>query len=419
MNVVRFLRRPLPLLLLGLSGCASQTVDDASPGERPEASTDEAGLWQMLERDEYKLRTSAEVVRDAELQGYLESVLCRVAPDYCADIRLYVLPSGSMNAAMTPNGMMLVYTGLLVRLENEAQLAAVLGHEVAHYVKRHTLQRWRDMRARTATLQTAAAVVAASVGVAGARVSSAAARGDYGGAVHRAARAARLYDVGTALLLSLEASAIIGHLAYSRAHEMESDEVGISWMAAAGYDPDSAAQIWDYAQVEAEVAGKWTPTLLRSHPRSKDRERHARTQAATIPTKTSRWIGRDDTYLSRIAPFRNDWLHIARQGLDSDVLAVLLERQRHIGAQEGLVSFHEGSMYRNRGEGGDEKRALESFKAAIRQDGCPPEAYRELGLAQWAAQRHADAKQAFEDYLAAAPNAPDAAMVASYIVELQ
>ncbi|MDE0443038.1 MAG: M48 family metallopeptidase [Gammaproteobacteria bacterium] len=141
-------------LFLGLSACASQPVDDASPGERPATDTDEAGLWQMLERDEYKLQTSTGVVRDPALQAYLESVLCRVVRDHCADIRLYVLPGGGMNAAMAPNGMMLVFTGLLVRLENEAQLAAVLGHEAAHYVKRHTLQRWRDLRARTATLHT-------------------------------------------------------------------------------------------------------------------------------------------------------------------------------------------------------------------------------------------------------------------------
>ena len=404
-------------LLLGLSACASQPVDDASPGERPAADTDEAGLWQMLERDEYKLQTSTGVVRDPTLQAYLESVLCRVVPDHCADIRVYVLPGGGMNAAMTPNGMMLVFTGLLVRLENEGQLAAVLGHEAAHYVKRHTLQRWRDMRARTATLQTVATVVAAGLGAAQVSAESAAAKGNYARAVHRAGQAARLYDVGTALLLSLEISTMLGHLAYGREQEMESDELGISWMASAGYDPDAASEIWDYANLEAQAADRWVPPLLLTHPRPAVREVRARSQAATLSAGTSRRLGRD-AYLSQVAPFRNDWLHLARLGLEVDVLATLLERQRHIGVPEGLVAFHEGSMYRSRGEEGDGERALASFQVATQHAGCPPEAFRELGLARWDADRLAEAKRAFEDYLAAAPAAPDAAMVAAYIARL-
>ena len=404
-------------LFLGLSACASQPVDDASPGERPATDTDEAGLWQMLERDEYKLQTSTGVVRDPALQAYLESVLCRVVRDHCADIRLYVLPGGGMNAAMAPNGMMLVFTGLLVRLENEAQLAAVLGHEAAHYVKRHTLQRWRDLRARTATLQTVATVVAAGLGVARVGAESAAAQGTYDRAVHRAAQVARIHDVGTALIYSLEISTMLGHLAYGREQEMESDELGISWMASAGYDPDAASEIWDYAHLEAQAADRWVPPLLLTHPQPAVREDRARAQATALSAGTSRSLGRD-AYLWQIAPFRNDWLHLARSGLEVDVLATLLERQRQIGVPEGLVAFHEGSMYRGRGGEGDGERALASFEVATQQAGCPPEAFRELGLAQWDADRHAEAKRAFDDYLAVAPAAPDAAMVAAYIARL-
>ena len=63
-----------PLLLL-LAACASAPVDDVQPGDRPGLETDEAGLWQMVERDEFRLRTSREVIRAPGLQSYLESVL--------------------------------------------------------------------------------------------------------------------------------------------------------------------------------------------------------------------------------------------------------------------------------------------------------------------------------------------------------
>ena len=50
---------------------------------------------------------------------------------------------------MAPNGMMVVWTGLLLRAQNEAQLAAVIGHEAGHYIKRHSLKTWLDAKART------------------------------------------------------------------------------------------------------------------------------------------------------------------------------------------------------------------------------------------------------------------------------
>src|SRR3546814_16579073 len=52
------------------------------------------------------------------------------------------------NASMAPNGMMTVWSGLLLRVNDEAQLAAILGHEMGHYMQRHTLARMRDMRSK-------------------------------------------------------------------------------------------------------------------------------------------------------------------------------------------------------------------------------------------------------------------------------
>ena len=48
---------------------------------------------------------------------------------------------------MAPNGMMQVWSGLLLRVENEAQLASILGHEMGHYVERHSLERWEQAKA--------------------------------------------------------------------------------------------------------------------------------------------------------------------------------------------------------------------------------------------------------------------------------
>lgn len=64
---------------------------------------------------------------------------------------------------MAPNGMMSVYTGLLLRTQNEAQLAAVLGHEIGHYLARHSLQRFEVEQAT----MTATGILGMGLGAAG------------------------------------------------------------------------------------------------------------------------------------------------------------------------------------------------------------------------------------------------------------
>lgn len=401
----------LPLLL---AGCVSQPVDDAQQRHRPAHDTDEAGLWQMLEREEYKLHTSTAVIRDEALQDYLESVLCRVAPAYCGDIRLYVLRSPHFDAAMAPNGMLLVFSGLLVRLENEAQVAAILGHEVGHYAKRHSLEQWRRLRVRLAAMETASTVMSAGADLAIAVGTAARGSATAGRVLRNAARAQM------ALHYSFVLATFVEQLAYSREQEREADEYGVSQMVAAGYNPGATAAVWDHlVQVEVLTEPR-PPRFLRSHPLPEDRKQRALSQAAknraTVPQ-----TGRDyrDRFLAHMAPFRDSWLRVARQGLDPDLQALLMARQRQIGAPEGLVSFHEASMYRVRNGKGDAARAMEALSRAVRSDGCPAEAFRDYGFALWDDMRTAEARRAFEDYLAAAPGAGDRAMVASYVAELQ
>ena len=69
---------------------------------------------------------------------------------------------------MAPNGVMMVWTGSLLRMRNEAQLALVLGHEFGHYRERHTLQQWRKLKRTRAFLGTFGVLASgAGVGMAG------------------------------------------------------------------------------------------------------------------------------------------------------------------------------------------------------------------------------------------------------------
>src|SRR5262249_45773957 len=137
------------------AGCAatqgtSPSPLDLAPGQRPSPGSDEVGLWMQVERAEEALHTSGRVVTDPALTSYVRGVVCRVAGPLCQDIRVYVLQSPGFNASMAPNGATQVWTGLLLRAENEAQLAYVVAHELGHYIRRHSIQQWRTLRNTTA-----------------------------------------------------------------------------------------------------------------------------------------------------------------------------------------------------------------------------------------------------------------------------
>ena len=141
---------------------------------------------------------------------------------------------------MMAKGTMQVWTGLLLRVQNEAQLAAVLGHELTHYLRRHTLQRWRDIRAKTDALiffQLATAV--AGVGI-----------------------------VGTVATL-----ATIGSIkAFSRDMEREADSLGFEIMTKAGYDPREMPKIWEMMIAESFITSRASSTACAARKRKRDRK---------------------------------------------------------------------------------------------------------------------------------------------------
>lgn len=111
---------------------------------------DEIGFWRENDEHERILATSPLVIRDERLNEYLGQVLCRtVGHDRCEAVRIYVVRDPIFNASMTPNGTMRVYSGLLMRVRNEAELAAVLGHEFGHFEKRHSLNKFKQRRTGT------------------------------------------------------------------------------------------------------------------------------------------------------------------------------------------------------------------------------------------------------------------------------
>jgi beta-barrel assembly-enhancing protease len=139
------------------AGCAAlaafaQETKWAMPARfaRPDPASDEGGLWSMMDRHEARLRRSPFALRAEKLQAYVQGIACRLAGEHCPDMRVHLVRTPLFNASMAPNGMMQVWSGLPLRVDNEAQLAAVLGHEIGHYLQRHSVERLRDAKSRSA-----------------------------------------------------------------------------------------------------------------------------------------------------------------------------------------------------------------------------------------------------------------------------
>jgi metalloendopeptidase OMA1, mitochondrial len=182
--------------------------------------------------------------QDAALNEYVKRVAFRViqgAPDMGFKYEVVVLESDKVNAFCLPGGKIAVYTGILPYCENEAGLATVLGHEIAHATRRHGGQRMTQ------------GTVVNVVGVLGSELLKQAGAGELTQTV-----AQNAYGYGSQIGILLP---------YGRSHETEADFYGLRYMARAGYDPSEAPKFWK----RFSVMKSNTPTFLSTHPASEER----------------------------------------------------------------------------------------------------------------------------------------------------
>jgi len=105
----------------------------------PTGVPDEGALRPAMSPIERDLQSSPLLVRDPALNDYMHGVACKVAMDECSRLRLYIVEQPWFNATMAPDGMVIVWTGALLRMRDEAELAFVLGHEAGHFRAHHVI----------------------------------------------------------------------------------------------------------------------------------------------------------------------------------------------------------------------------------------------------------------------------------------
>jgi predicted Zn-dependent protease len=193
-----------------------------------------------------KMKKEVPISKDAAGNALLQKVgqrIAAVAPLAGAQWEFVLFDSKEVNAFCLPGGKVGVYTGILPITKDEAGLATVIGHEVAHAVARHGGERISVAMG----LQTLGAVVDAST--ANTKYHSYAAAG---------------YGLGSQLGAALP---------HNRMQESEADRMGLLYMARAGFNPEAAVGFWQrFADFNNQQGGN-TPWFLRTHPLDETRIR--------------------------------------------------------------------------------------------------------------------------------------------------
>jgi len=156
-----------------------------------------------------------------------------------------VVDSKEVNAWCMPGGKVVVYTGILPLTKDDAGLAVVMGHEIAHAIADHGNER----------MSQELAVQAAGIGL----------------QVFMQTKPQATQDI---FMSSFGVGSQLGILAYSRQHELEADKLGLVFMAMAGYNPERAVSFW---QEMAKMGGNKPPEIVSTHP--SDERRIAQIQA--------------------------------------------------------------------------------------------------------------------------------------------
>ncbi|TGX50228.1 peptidase M48 [Sphingomonas gei] len=353
---------------------------------------DEIGWWRQDDEDERTLAASPLVIRDEKLTGYIRNVLCAtVGTGRCASARVYVIREPVFNASMSPNGTLRVFSGLLLRMRNEAELGAVLGHEFGHFERRHSLNLFRTQRSGTDLLA-------------------------WSGLLASMAPSYNVIRVYRDLQWS-----VYGHLfRYGRDQEREADALGVGYLNQSSLPPQAAAAMWQNLMAELEASAKArglrkpnfkTVAFTASHP--PEGERAATLAGLALPDGSGR-DNRAAQYRAALAPW----------------LPLLLEDQiklNDFGGSDYLIQnlaadgwtadlwFARAELYRTRGNQRDFANAIQFYGNAISLSGALPAAYRGLGLALTKTGRLIEGQAALQKYLQLSPDASDAKMISMMV----
>ena len=205
-----------------------------------------------------------EIIDDPVIADYVSKIGNRIVSKLDKPLfvyHFYVIKTDPYNAFAIPAGYIFINSGLLMAMDDEDELAGILAHEIAHVNARHISQKI-EMSKKLGWARMAGMALGALMGVAGAG------------------------DVGQAVVQSSAAGAASAELAYSREDEMQADQLGLDYLANAGYSGEGLLKILKKMRSKEWFDSKQVPTYLMTHPAVDDRIAYLDTQIESMPKAT-------------------------------------------------------------------------------------------------------------------------------------
>ena len=207
-----------------------------------------------------QLLSSNQYIKDPELRNYLNRLGQRIADQ--ADtlglqLEFNLIRAPSLNAFAVPGGFITFHSGLVLETENESELAAVLGHEIAHLTQRHQVRLMAKLQ--RGKIPTAAAILGSIL---------------IGG------------QLGLAGLVASSANALSNRLAYTREFESEADALGMRYLAHAGFDPMGLPSFFRKLERYGRTQYEQIREFLRTHPLSYVRVAESESRLNAYPPAT-------------------------------------------------------------------------------------------------------------------------------------
>lgn len=322
----------------------------------------------------YELRRLGLVLQDPLLEGWLQGLGYRLAaasdtPDQ--DFTFFLMRDRQINAFATLGGYVGVNAGLVLTAEDEAEVAGVVSHEIAHVSQRHVLRAVE--RARRDQVPILLAMLGAIA----------------------AAQTMESSNPTDSSSTNASAAAVAGAMAlirqrqidYTRANESEADRIGIQTLARAGYDPAGMPSFFERMQraYRANSGGYQVPEYLRTHPVTTTRIAESRQRAEQLAREGATAAAPRVGPASLLLPGRYS-LGPAEAVSAADAFAWARERMRVLSAVDAAAAVRE-------------------YEALERAPGAKPDDARRYGmaLARMRAGRHDDARRDFEALAKAHP----------------
>jgi predicted Zn-dependent protease len=424
-NAAYFRPVAITTLLLVTASCATtQLPPISSQGAGFKPLADEEQLWDQSRDEEKQLLEKVTLYEDPLLESYLTGVVTRLntkgmAANPSIRYTVHVVEDPTLNAFAYPHGSLYVHTGLLARMENEDQLATVLGHEMTHVENRHMLRYQRAAHNKAIGLTVAA--VAASVIVAGAE-GDALDHGNWG-------QAAAIDVVGNLIVsLGLQLAFLASVNGYGRGLETEADDGGFVKLAAAGYRLGEAPKVYQALLDDRGEPKKMEAFFFGNHPRLSERIENSKHYLAAHPAAPSgAGTGDAEAFAKRIRPVIRDDARL-NIGLGRFKLAESeLEKVRaqmpedpearvlmgHLRLAQAAAEKDPGEQKRLRAEAG------EALRDAVHLDPSRPDPHRELGLYLHDEKDFKGSCRELKRYVELARHADDTDRIRDYILELK